>query len=374
MCGVAGFFKIADTSKEQDQDIFNLATELFDETSLRGTDASGFSYFKKSNGELITTKGPISSSEMVKNPLWLKIADAVPNSMIMHARAMTKGSEFDNMNNHPLVIDKRISVIHNGGIWNDDNLREQFHLPSKGQVDSEVIPMMIDKYLKDISHMPHPMSLQNARAINLTSQSIMGSYACAMLNKDIPNMMYLFNHKNPITLAYVESLNTVFFSSTKNIMERAFDKPANSMDALSIFKAQKHQPRIYEVPDNTLIVFGVYEKEVDPQDEFVKNAILTTKKFSLSLYNLNVNEDTPFNKSSVTKALTVTEEELKKLLVKKNPLAKTETKITTYTTYPAGSTRPVGPGRQADLDRANATMDAASAHGYHQGYLEGFVD
>lgn len=337
MCGIAGFFKLGDTTKEQDKDIFEIATALFDETKSRGRDASGFSYFKD-NGELVTTKGPIHSGEMIKNPLWTKIGNHVPHSMIMHCRAMTKGSEYDNMNNHPLVIDKRISVVHNGGIWNDDNLREQFSLPSKGQVDSEVIPMMINKYLNDISGFPAPASVNNARAINLTSQSIMGSYACAMINRDVPNMLYLFNHKNPVTLAYVETLNTIFFSSTKSIMTDAFSTVSNKVTVFNVFSSVKHSPMVYEVPDDTLIVLGVHEKQIDAKDELIKNATVVNKHFAITLYDLFTNPETPYNKSSVTKDDKVTEDVLRKLLTKKGTRKPEPAPASTYTaSYPASS-------------------------------------
>ena len=88
-----------------------------------------------------------------KNPvvggaLDLRRIPAHAGSIIVHTRMGTHGSEADNRNNHPVVSpDRSISLVHNGVIWNHDELRDNalmgYDLPD---VDSSVLPALLQRY------------------------------------------------------------------------------------------------------------------------------------------------------------------------------------------------------------------------------------
>lgn len=225
MCGIAGWITEDGLSPEQKKAVFEVGSEIFKATQSRGTDAAGFSYTNRF-GELVTVKGPITSESMIKEPKFLKLAEAehFPSSIIMHCRQMTKGDPIKNENNHPLVVGKEIALVHNGCISNDDELRKKYELKSKGEVDSEAIPLMIkmrlDELVKNTSEID---SMKISKAINLATQELTGGFACAMIDKFTPNALYLFNNRNPIVLAYSEELRTFFFASTDMILGSGFN-------------------------------------------------------------------------------------------------------------------------------------------------------
>jgi glucosamine--fructose-6-phosphate aminotransferase (isomerizing) len=126
--------------------------------------------------------------------------------LMLHCRSKTVGSELDNFNNHPLVTAKELSVIHNGTIGNQVALKNKYELPSKGSVDSEVIPMLIHKHAASM----HKGDFKKAsvvdllKAINMSACQMEGGFACGLINQNHPDVLYLFNHTNPIVMGYCE--------------------------------------------------------------------------------------------------------------------------------------------------------------------------
>ncbi len=267
MCGIMGWFVIEEISDEQKAQVFKLGEEIFKETQSRGSDASGFSYVNKFR-ELVTVKGAIGSKDMVNEPKYKKLAEVknFPRIFMGHCRQMTQGDPADNHNNHPLVVDKTISVIHNGCISNDKPLRTEFNLKGKGEVDSEVIPLLIMEKLKEYKENDKtPLTTRILESINLTSQLISGGYACAAIEKDTPNSLYLFNSKNPIVLAYSEKLKTIFFASTQYIVDAGIRESKLTTESeithFGIFKqkVQNNDLGISYIPlaDNTLVLLDL---------------------------------------------------------------------------------------------------------------------
>lgn len=262
MCGISGWFLTKKLNKQDEATFHSMMTNLFIETSTRGTDASGFSYMNQ-YGELITVKGGISSKILIEDKKWKKLANNIPQSCIMHCRARTKGSELDNFNNHPLVINKQISVIHNGCISNDDALREAYKLPSKGQVDSEVIPMMIKMYSDGLNELTKDKSLNMLRAINACSKQITGSYACATLNTETPNELFLFNHTNPICIGYLEKYGALLFASTDSILKASVLASDNREKYLDIFDGFKCWfSFVKDVPADMMMKIGLVNEKI----------------------------------------------------------------------------------------------------------------
>lgn len=291
MCGIAGFFKTKKEtySKEKDSKIHQILTDIFEETQSRGSDASGFSYINN-YGELKTVKGPVASSDMIKEAKWLKLADELPMSLIAHCRAWTKGEPLNNFNNHPIVLNKEIALIHNGCISNDEDIKGECVLKPKGEVDSEALPLRIhtelynqlgeDQESLDPSHI--------VKAINETAKDVYGGYACAMLHRRTPEFLYLFDHSNPIVLAYVPELDVVFFASTEQIMKEGFKKHFDQKETKSTLfrffsfkEAEKPKYSIDRVADNTIIVIGFLSKLGDDGQ--------ISENFDISFWDMDAN-------------------------------------------------------------------------------------
>ena len=251
MCGIAGFLNYGEVDEAKKTLIAEIAESLFVQTKARGTDAAGFSYINKF-GELITVKGPVISDVMVADKKFTKLKTELPKLLIMHCRAATTGSPVDNFNNHPLVADKRLSVIHNGVISNHQMLKTKYSLPAKGEVDSEVIPMMIIKNLDDLSKKKAVSPEMIAKAINMSAQEISGGYACAALSTDTPEVLYLFRNGNPIVFGYAPTLKTLFFASVDSYISNAFNIHDNIEIMSESFPMRKNPVTIVSIVDDTL--------------------------------------------------------------------------------------------------------------------------
>jgi hypothetical protein len=296
MCGIAGFFKVnPDDSvytKEKDKKIHEILTKIFEDTKPRGSDASGFSWLNKF-GELKTVKGPVSSDDLVKESKWKALAENLPLSLIAHCRAWTQGEPFNNFNNHPIIVNKEMALIHNGCISNDDEVKGQCITQAKGEVDSEAIPLSIQTklfdQLGDDFRTPEPLDI--VKAINETGKDIYGGYACAFLHKATPEFMYLFDHNNPVVLAYVPELDVIFFASETDIIMKAFKvflpQEEQKTTFFKFFGFSKPKPPRYSIDrlaDDTIVVMGLAQRNILAADG---KTLGTTKKFDIDFYALD---------------------------------------------------------------------------------------
>lgn len=143
MCGIAGF----SLNPNSTVNARVLAHHLLAEIEWRGSHASGFAYML--DGEMGYHKDSVPGSQLP-----LKMMPRNAKAAILHTRFATQGSTQDNTNNHPVLSpDGTISVVHNGVISNDHQLRETLLKPVADQladVDSTVIPAILQEYGVDL--------------------------------------------------------------------------------------------------------------------------------------------------------------------------------------------------------------------------------
>lgn len=290
MCGIAGFFTNKNLTREQREEVFEITSRMFVETQSRGTDASGFSYINK-YGKLTTVKGPITAQKMVKEQKFLALKENLPLSLIAHCRAMTVGSQLDNFNNHPLVASKLISLIHNGTIGNHLSLKKKHGLSPKGAVDSEVIPMLVYKHLSEIvsGNLDKITPEKMVQAINVTAKQLEGGFSCAALNEKTPEVLYLFNHTNPMVLAYCKELDTIFFASTRDIIESSV-KSVGMTKKFGIFNIPKYIMDYGSVDNDTIVVIGS-DKRSNTGEFLVTGFTLNAQAFRSKYYGANINQE-----------------------------------------------------------------------------------
>lgn len=269
MCGIAGFFTNKNLTQEQKEEVFEITSRMFVETQSRGTDASGFSYINKF-GKLTTIKGPITAQKMVQEQKFLTLKQDLPTTAIFHCRAMTVGSQLDNFNNHPLVSSKLIALIHNGTIGNHLALKKKHELQPKGAVDSEVIPMLIHKHLMELAenNLSKITPDKMVQSINIASKQLEGGFSCAAINEKTPDVLYLFNHTNPMVLAYCKELDTIFFASTRDIIESSI-KAVGTTTKFGIFNIPKYIADYGSVDNDTIVVLGRDKKNPSNPDLLV---------------------------------------------------------------------------------------------------------
>lgn len=130
ICGIAGWA----LSPDEKVNANHLAVTLLLGIKERGGHATGAAFFE--DGQAYVQKGPIPAPRFVEE---LQMGPVVPTA-VLHTRFGTKGSARENVNNHPIEIPGKILGVHNGCLWNDDDLFAQIG-PDKrlGEVDSEAI-------------------------------------------------------------------------------------------------------------------------------------------------------------------------------------------------------------------------------------------
>lgn len=110
----------------------------------RGKHATGFVATTFDN-KVVLDKAPVPATDFIAN------REKIPNgaqAILLHTRFMTQGAVENSVNNHP-VIYKTCFTVHNGSIRNDDELFEQHKLTRNGEVDTEIIAAMLDKFGMD---------------------------------------------------------------------------------------------------------------------------------------------------------------------------------------------------------------------------------
>ncbi len=229
MCGIMGWYGFGHTLPDK-----NKITNMFSLLESRGKDASGFAYIK--HNSLIVHKDAIKSSEFVKTNDWKELE--LPQSMILHTRMKTQGSEKNPGNNHPLFSKNGIAIVHNGIIYND---KEIF---GKKQRDAEV----------DSESILHLLS-QKAKAdkIKALFDKIDGSFAVAVINKYEPDKLILIKKDNPIDLYYDQKDDILYFCSEQAIMRESLNIEKETLRGFNIGEGSYHY---YEMQNNYALIIN----------------------------------------------------------------------------------------------------------------------
>lgn len=204
MCGIGGWFSWGKARPNAD-----LIKSLMLANQTRGSDAAGLAYLHEDGViRYIKDKGPAAGLiARITDERWSQIASS-PRGII-HARAKTKGSENDNVNNHP-VIGCNWMVVHNGHVSNDDDLFEYYKdkTPRFAEVDTAAIPLVLG------SEANYMDSLRKLTVLG-------GNITAAMWNLQEPDKIALvrFGH-NDLYLYYDVWDDIVYWSSAAIVGKR----------------------------------------------------------------------------------------------------------------------------------------------------------
>jgi glucosamine 6-phosphate synthetase-like amidotransferase/phosphosugar isomerase protein len=112
---------------------------------------------------------------------------------MMHTRNASVGGNENNINNHPIVTDPIIG-IHNGTLYNDDQLFREFgdYFEQEGTVDSEVIFRMLNMYLED--------GLDPKEALQQVTSKLLGAFTGAAVDMRHTHRMLMFKHQRELAV------------------------------------------------------------------------------------------------------------------------------------------------------------------------------
>ncbi|MBP5343442.1 glutamine--fructose-6-phosphate transaminase (isomerizing) [bacterium] len=189
MCGIVGAIGVNNPREYVIEGLKNL--------EYRGYDSAGVGFLNKK----IKIYKDVGSPSHLDEILPKNITSDV---IISHTRWATHGVP-SKKNSHPhLSMNKKISLVHNGLIDNYIDLRN--FLISKGytfysQTDTEVIGNLLEYYYLQNNDM--------LVALDKTKANIKGSYACAIINEDYPDTLFMMRKTSPLLVGKGKGFNLI---------------------------------------------------------------------------------------------------------------------------------------------------------------------
>lgn len=243
MCGIAGIGlkKVKRKRNTTDIDfIKNLASNLILENEVRGRDASGIAIINEHNWGAF--KLDVAASSLVQTEGFnntLKLINPTTKVILGHTRLATKGNPQNLLNNHPIFTEKEnLICVHNGMIWNDDELFKKENLPRQAAVDSEIIVRLLEKY-KHLS----PEYVREA------TEKLGGIFTFAFSKINKPDL-WLVKKNNPCYLLEIIDMGLIVFASEKEFIYRGI---RNALNKTSISESILKRVIAYEQTPNTII-------------------------------------------------------------------------------------------------------------------------
>lgn len=240
MCGIIGVLpkktKISDSipRSAREASIRFLATQLLIGVEERGKDATGIAAHLAGQ-EWFVLKQPVAAKEFTVNTgqekysnqktyhnyrsamaAWRNCAEnkSLTAACIGHARKGTKGSEYEDVNNHPILVENCIIGVHNGRIENDSRIFDiHKDLKRKGEVDSEAVFQLQYALSKDA-----PPSLDILQDMD---SRLRGEYATLSINTRFPGVVAALRRGKPMDVGIVEKLGLILIASENKSIDEA---------------------------------------------------------------------------------------------------------------------------------------------------------
>lgn len=209
MCGLAGIIRNKN-SKADWLDIWD-STAVFEEILIkaqsRGRHASGYAIINEDGFNLY--KRPISASELILSEKHFSLMhDYIghyTHAIIGHTRYATQGTPQISYNNHPIRIGSTIGT-HNGSIWNDSELANDYNIDRNGEVDSEILFQIIENCNFD------EFILDKLPNVN-------GLISSVWADIDQPNIIYVLKGNKPLSMIYSKRFDSLFYASLDSHLE-----------------------------------------------------------------------------------------------------------------------------------------------------------
>lgn len=202
----------------------NIMRRLLIAGQSRGRSASGVAYV--SSKEVAVVKKNVSSSALVNLPEYNEAEEQYFNlvkpkyeivAVHGHCRLPTKGSPEDNNNNHPIASGQTVGA-HNGMIANDDALFTIHDMSRKGEVDSEAIFALVDRFAESGKE-----TGDITNAIVSASSVLSGSYACSLTHLAQPHCLFLFRNYSPCDVLHFPEKGLIIWASSIAFIRTAIE-------------------------------------------------------------------------------------------------------------------------------------------------------
>jgi len=192
-----------------------LAKELLVELQSRGIDAAGIAVINE-GAESKVFKKALRPDRLVVRPKFDEVLGLIgpqTNFVMLHSRATTAGSTSDNFNNHPIIVEPVVG-IHNGTLWNETDLFNQFDedFDREGEVDSEVIFKLYRHYVDQ--------GLSPKQAMAQTGKKLWGAFTGALVDMRYPHQMVMFKNERSLSVLRFPHYDMVIAVSLAQFYDR----------------------------------------------------------------------------------------------------------------------------------------------------------
>jgi glucosamine--fructose-6-phosphate aminotransferase (isomerizing) len=209
MCGIFGCAK--GENKQNEKNLVKLIINALNLLKNRGYDSCGIFLTDGVNNwvEKFGIDGEIVK-KTEKSDIFTLLEDSVKhlfdnsslNVGIGHTRWATHGGKTD-YNSHPHTSSNgKITLVHNGIISNYSELKSEYlsSVNFKSNTDTEVICNMI-QHLQEINQ-----GLTFEEILSVTTELLVGTWACIIYNHDEPNKLYFMKNENPLLIGIKDGL------------------------------------------------------------------------------------------------------------------------------------------------------------------------
>ena len=189
MCGIVGYVGF--------EDVKEIILNGLEKLEYRGYDSAGIAVAYNNDVYVCKTKGRISKLRECMD------GSITGNLGIGHTRWATHGVA-NQINSHPhQSSSKRFTLVHNGIIENEEELRHKYLNGTKftSDTDSEVIVQLIEKFVFDGETVEY--------AIRHTMSELKGSYALAIIDSEDMNTLYAAKNKTPLLAGKGDGFNMI---------------------------------------------------------------------------------------------------------------------------------------------------------------------
>lgn len=261
MCGIVGYIGY--------EDVKEIILGGLEKLEYRGYDSAGIAIADNNNVYICKEKGRISNLR--------ECMDSIVSGKlgIGHTRWATHGVP-NKINSHPhQSSSKRFTLVHNGIIENEEELRHKYLNGVKftSDTDTEVIVQLIEKFVGDGESVE--------LAIRHTMSELKGSYALAIIDNEDMNTLYAAKNKTPLLAGKGESFNMIGSDAMAminytNIFYEIEDK--------EFLKITRDSIEIYTIYGNR-VLREPYKADIDASD---------TEKGTYPHYMMKEIEEQPF--------------------------------------------------------------------------------
>lgn len=261
MCGIVGYIGF--------EDVKEIILGGLEKLEYRGYDSAGIAIVSDKDVYICKEKGRIAQ---LRECMDINVAGTLG---IGHTRWATHG-EPNRINSHPHQSSSgRFTLVHNGIIENEDELREKYlkNTSFTSDTDTEVIVQLIEKFVLDGESVE--------LAIRHTMSELEGSYALAILDREDKGTLYAAKNKTPMLAGRGDGFNmlgsdAMAMISRTNLFYEIEDK--------EFLKLTKDSIEIYTIYGNK-ITREPYTADIDASD---------TEKGTYPHYMMKEIEEQPF--------------------------------------------------------------------------------